>query len=674
MPKRPPTKQEERARRKTRERVSKHRAAARDCQYGEPEDWQRRQKLEKDTAAWLQYYFPNTFYLPFSTIHLGYIKDLDYIIEHGGWKAIAMPRGSGKTNIALARALKALLTRELEYCVITSANSPLAVENLSGVKMWLLHNERLAADYPEVCKPIRFSGGIPQAMSSITVNGEKVTMVWKSKKIVLPNCPLILDGKKYPRGNAVLDCDGLTAGIMGRQYPTPDGRTLRPDLAIPDDPQTAESSKSESQCKYRLDLITQDVAGSGGPDQDIRIIVPCTIREPDDLADQITDPEKYPDFLGERYPFFISYPKNWEAWEDYNEVRKDGLANRDGGKLAREYYEEHYETLTEGAEVSWQERSGDGALDGIQWGMNAYFRMGQEAFAKEYQNQPIPPQTVIELKKSNVLKCETDTPRWEVPFDPLATIAFIDVNPRSSGLHWAVMSFADKLQAQVIAYGVYPGRGVLVKQGTSDTEEDGILFEALRKVCGEFANQSIDANGYPGKIDAVLVDGGWKFALVQQFVQQARQPYELWVDRGRAATKYLDSGRDVMRSMENIHLRRNQKREKYLSHNSDVLRETAQRAFLAGPDAPGGAGIHKRPPIHDDFAEHMTAKKLADKAEGDKGMMYKWTHVPGSEDHWLDCIVGCYAGAHWYGIESTGDYTVRKKRSKPRKRHKTIQI
>jgi hypothetical protein len=366
-------------------------------------------------------------------------------------------------------------------------------------------------------------------------------------------------------------------------------------------------------------------------------------------------------------------PRNIDQWDAYNEVRKEGLALRDKGKAAKDFYRANRKILDAGALVSWPERCGDNAINGIQWGMDQYFKLGAKAFQTELQGAPLPREEMIRLTSSMVEACEDEIPRWTVPDDAIITTAFIDCNPRTSGLHWSVISFDKDSSGHIAAYGRYPERGVLVPENASDKQESALLFEGLRKVCDALSKAPLknQDSATPVKIDLVMIDGGYKFETVVKFVRAARFPFQLAVSRGRAATKYLDTGRDVLKAMPNIHLRKNPKNERYLSHNTDVVRETVQRSFVAGRGAPGGVSIHKAPPFHDVFAEQIVSMRLTDKAEGITGMMYKWGKAPGAEDHWLDCVVGCFAGASWLGISSASEKRVKAPRRgfKIRKQH-----
>ena len=650
--------------------VHAFRERERDCKYDCPANFKRRSRLEKDTSKWLRYYLYETFPLDFAEIHKKYIFDLDYIIKYGGWKAEVLPRSSGKTTIAQGRALKSILSGESSYVVMIAARADFSRNLIKTFKSWLLYNDRLASDYPEVCIPIRHTKGIAQAMTTLTAFGEPVYLKWTANQIVLPNCDRLTEKGnriKSKSANAIIDSDGITGAIRGRNYALPNGKMMRPDLCIVDDPQTDASAKSIQQTADRLNIIKADIVGLAGPSKDIRIIVPCTIIKPDDLADQISNPDKNPDFIGERHPFFVSMPENIELWEDYNEVRIKALKRRDRGEAAKKFYLKNKTTLDAGAVVTWPDRKGDNCLNGIHWGMNKYFQLGVKAFQTELQGAPLPAEEMIRITSDHVLACENDLPRWVVPAKHFVTTAFIDCNPRTSGLHWSINSFGQNMEAHICAYSVYPSRGTLVPEGASDAQEDALLFEGLRKVCEAMAKANITTTDSKiAKIDLVMIDGGYKFATVQKFVQSARFPFQLAVSRGRAATRYLDAGRDVLKAMPNIHLRKNAQNERYLSHNSDIIREIVHRAFVAGKDAPGGVSIHKAPPLHENFANQIISVRLTDKAEGQKGMMYKWGKIPGAGDHWLDCETGCFAGACWLGLSSDTKKNIQSRNSSKR--------
>ncbi|MEO1984754.1 MAG: hypothetical protein ABGZ24_29910, partial [Fuerstiella sp.] len=84
------------------------------------------------------------------------------------------------------------------------------------------------------------------------------------------------------------------------KYKRADGKAVRPSLVVLDDPQTDESARSLSQCANREAILAGAVLGLAGPGKKISGIMPCTVIRPDDMADNILDRDKHPEWNGER--------------------------------------------------------------------------------------------------------------------------------------------------------------------------------------------------------------------------------------------------------------------------------------------------------------------------------------------------------------------------------------
>ena len=92
------------------------------------------------------------------------------------------------------------------------------------------------------------------------------------------------------------------------KFKRPDGKTVRPSLVVLDDPQTDESARSLSQCANREAILAGAVLGLGGPGKKISGIMPCTVIRPGDMADNILDRDKHPEWNGERTRMVYSFP------------------------------------------------------------------------------------------------------------------------------------------------------------------------------------------------------------------------------------------------------------------------------------------------------------------------------------------------------------------------------
>ena len=163
----------------------------------------------------------------------------------------------------------------------------------------------------------------------------------------------------------------------------------RPSLVVLDDPQTDESARSPSQCATRESILAGAVLGLAGPGKKISGIMPCTVIRPDDMADNILDRDKHPDWNGERTKMVYTFPTNQKLWDEYARVRAEGLRQGDGGKAATEFYREHQSEMDAGAAVAWPVRFNHDELSAIQHAMNLKLQ-DEAAFYAEYQNEPLP--------------------------------------------------------------------------------------------------------------------------------------------------------------------------------------------------------------------------------------------------------------------------------------------
>ena len=131
-----------------------------------------RAECDESLFAFLMTCFPHAFPLPMSPDHLRMITEIERMISYGGLKAIAYPRGSGKTSIILRAALWAILTGRRRYVCIVAADETSAVANLDTIKTEINFNEQLIHHYGYETWCIRQLGNEPRyafATASLSV-------------------------------------------------------------------------------------------------------------------------------------------------------------------------------------------------------------------------------------------------------------------------------------------------------------------------------------------------------------------------------------------------------------------------------------------------------------------------------------------------------------------------
>ncbi|MGD9856107.1 MAG: hypothetical protein AB7U20_14275, partial [Planctomycetaceae bacterium] len=431
------------------------------------EDVVRRLRASRDFRFFCETYFPQTFHLPWSSDHLKIIKKIEQAVLEGGLFAMAMPRGSGKTTLCEIACIWAVLNGHHEFVCLIGSDEGHAMDMLESIKAELDANETLAADYPEVCVAIEALDGIANRCNGQLYRGERTHISWTAKHIVLPTlCPhgwtaaevtqpfVREDGRSLAAG-AIIKVAGITGRIRGMKFKRPDGKSVRPSLVVPDDPQTDESARSLSQCQQRESILAGAVLGLAGPGKKISGIMPCTVIRPGDMADRILDRDKHPHWQGERTKMMYAFPTNTKLWDRYAEIRAEGLRNEDGGQGANDFYAKHRTAMDAGANVAWPERFNHDELSAIQHAMNLKLQ-DEAAFWAEYQNEPLP----LEVPDENERTADQITEKINglapgvVPLGCQHVTAFIDVQQKL--LYYVVCAWSDEFTGAVIDYGAYP--------------------------------------------------------------------------------------------------------------------------------------------------------------------------------------------------------------------------
>src|SRR5690606_14318570 len=123
-----------------------------------------------------------------------------------------------------------------------------------------------------------------------------------------------------------------------------------------DDPQDDESAASPYQTAKRLNTIMGTVLGLAGPGQSMAAMAAVTVIERGDLADQLLDHGKHPEWRGERTSLLHSMPTDETLWAEYTELRRDSIRQGGMGEQANEFYRDNLEAMNAGAVAGWEAR------------------------------------------------------------------------------------------------------------------------------------------------------------------------------------------------------------------------------------------------------------------------------------------------------------------------------
>ena len=270
---------------------------------------------------------------------------------HGGLKAIAMPRGSGKSQICEGACLWAILYGHQDFVLFVGAEAQSAQEQLETIKMSLETNETLLEDFPEACYPIRCLDGIAQRANGQLYQGKRTHIRWSNDEIVLP----FIEGSAQfighpPRGRHY----GAHPGPSLQAARRPRGAPRRGHRRRP--PRRAQAPGPRRKNDYRTGVLSADIRYCAGPDKQIAAIMPCTVVCKDDMADRILDRKKHPEWRGERCKFMPSRPTNVKLWDEYADILREDMELDKGVDRANAYYKKRRKAMDAGAVITWEHR------------------------------------------------------------------------------------------------------------------------------------------------------------------------------------------------------------------------------------------------------------------------------------------------------------------------------
>lgn len=618
-------------------------------------DPERRARCRASLREFCETYFPETFYLKWSPDHLEVLSKIETAVRDGGLFALAMPRGEGKTSICERSVLWAGLNGFRKFITIVGATETAAVELMETVKAELETNDLLLEDYPEVCHPIRRLEGINNRASGQLLEGKRTHISWCGNEIVLPT----VDGSAA--SGIIILAVGITGRIRGMKRKV-DGKDVRPELVIIDDPQTRESAESSEQCAKRLRAIKGDILGLAGPGKTISGVMPCTVISPDDVADQILNRKKNPEWNGYRLPLMRHMPdkKAMELWHRYREISIDSYLKYNDNRDATEFYRMHRAAMDSGAEPSWLERYNADEISAVQYAMNLYFK-GEEAFMAEYQNDPTPQETadVEKLTVEQIFARQNHRERFTVPVQAQSLTMFIDV--QKDLLYYTVCAVSETFSTWVIDYGTFPDqkrRYFTLKDAKAsfrnlypEATSEGAIYEAIRELTDDFLSRDfLRDDGAKLRITKCAVDSGWGFSTDSVYLACRQSPYAaiLYPSKGvgiGAAQKPFSEYRKVPGEKIGDNWRitgaRGKRFSRLLEYDTNFWKSFYRERLLASPGDTGSFTIWgNNNEQHRMFAEHLTAETSVP-TSGRGRKVDVWKMIPNRENHFLDGIVGC---------------------------------
>ncbi len=650
-------------------------------------DLPRRLRAAASLLVFLETYFPQRFYRPFCADQKKVIAKLQDAILTGGKFALAMPRGFGKTAICEGAVLWATLNGHIEFVLLLAATDGLAEMSLSSIKEELDGNELLAEDYPEACFPIAALEGISNRAKGQLYRDSRTHVEWTGSSIVLPALKpagwaedaelktLLRPGGWSFASAAMLMVTGLTGSIRGLKHGRPDGRQVRPQLVLIDDPQTDDSARSVTQCATRSRIISNAVLGLAGAGTPITVVMPCTVIRAGDLADTFLDRKEHPEWKGEKMRLLYGLPTRMDLWDQYAEMRRKSFAADGHGEAAHAFYLERRAEMDEGAVPAWPECYSPTQASAVQYAMDLKIDRGDAAFYAEQQNDPLIERVAesVELSEDQITaKAIKERPRGEAPSTSSTITAFIDV--QGDLLFWMVAAWEPNFNGHVLDYGAWPDQGrpyyylrearPTISQKLPGRGLEGQLYGALEALTLLLLGREWRKDdGSKARVERCLIDASWGDSTdtVYQFAKET--PFSALVTPshghfiGAAKTPMAEWAiRPGERTGWNWVLSLPGKRPvRHVTFDANAWKSfTANRLATAKGDN-GCVSLFGVAEDHRLLAEHLTAEYRI-RMMGRGREVDEWKNRPGRENHFWDCLVGCAVGASFQGcvLRSSG--------------------
>ena len=610
----------------------------------------RRAACLQDPELFLRTYFSAIFYNPFASHHKAMIQAIYDRCYSGGDKAVAAPRGDGKSQVTIGMMNFALLATPIRFPIFiaqTTKKSSRLFKQLKGK----FSNERkypeFCGDFPEVSACVKALDGAPQRAAKQHVDGIKTDIIWSQEKIRLP----YIEG--CPFSGKMVVYFGLDAAIRGEGDDED-----RPDLAVIDDPETREVAFSPTNQHQNIeDMIDSDVAGLAGPNKRISRVVLTTIQNRKCYSFRVTSRTHKPTFEGDRYGILSTWPERDDLWQEYIAKRQTGQSAGDrSGRAATQFYLENMEQMKLGATLTnphrfVSEKDSDGnqiEVDALQAFYNRVADWGMDRVLAELQNEPkeeeIPES--LGITPGIVTSRMSGLAHAEVP--PGAKIFFgCDVGKYK--LDWCKVAFHGNCVGTVIDYGEW--RVIGTDKASSDEATELAILRALHEL-RRFALAET-------RPDFGFIDSGDFTPAIYEFIRQTGAPFVASKGHDDSRISYAGENTEKKRHFDQCRADWQQEQGLWLyNYNAHHWKNEVHQRFTTKTfdeshqfnDGSLSVWATQDPKVHLAYSQEICAEERQEVFQEGKGLVKKWI-VKSRRNHKLDATAMALCAAACMGVK-----------------------
>jgi len=619
-----------------------------------PVDMARRESLEDDTPAWMRHYMPEAFADPFTEDQDEIIAAVDDVILNGGYKAIAAPRGDGKTTLVKGLIVKAICTGAIRFPVGIGATARQTEETiLAGVKDEFESNDQLMADYPEICAPIRALEGSAKRAAMQThmdKDGEqrRTKFQWAGDGVVFPTVENLSWIDESRASGLAFRTRGADAAIRGLLF-----RNRRPDFVLIDDPDTDESATSPLQTAKRCKVIRRGISQLGTGRRKIGVVMLTTISAIDSVSDIFTDPKREPAWNGKRYKALKTWPIREDMWEDYITIRRTYEPTEDGAKdraqaAATKFYGDNRAQMDDGSAVSNPYRfdPSRGQLSALQRCFDTIADDGREAFETECQNSPPIEEKQEESGITDLMVRSRLNARIKgmASRDSLGITIGIDVGKYAC--YYTTISWRPQAMGDVIDYGV-----IEVHNPNEIGIEKAITTALLSFRDDLTANPYVNEDGEPIAPRIAFIDAQYQTDAVLSMCKASGTPYypSHGYGTGHPGMKafrvpptgagivigdHLYSKIDIKHATREFHI------------DADHWKTWVHSRFMIDVGKPSSLALYgSDAKIHTVYSSHIVSETQVDEFIRGKGVKRSWKKISRANHMFDSTSLACAAGS-----------------------------
>lgn len=521
-------------------------------------NWERRLACKLDFKLFCKTYLPNTFALGWSESHLVCIQRILQVYLETGKFALAMPRGHGKTALCRASLIWGTTYGHKFFPFVIGSAQPKGVASLSYVKMAWYGSAELQRDFPEIAYPIHSLKNRWHLARGQIFRGHSTYIDWGTDSVRYPilllsreeaetyqqHDPGFLlevewEGKKYwmPKSaGAMIQTAGIDGSIRGEAGVHPILLTQpRPDVVLIDDVQKDNKVDSTLSCDKLKLLIDGAINLLSGPDQSISALMPCTVMREGDVADTYVDPDKRPEWRGERHARVLCWPNGIDdekitldtpegiAWTEYQKLRRQSFRKYKDNRLGTQHYRDNRQLMDRNFKVSWEENyDKKDQLSAQQSAMDLRIDIGSAVFMAECQNKgrkPLGEGTVL-IKATQLREKVVSLQRSVCPIDTRSLVVHVDI--QNEIFFWTALAVSPDFSGVFCNYGTYP-EAYLPFFRKAQTEEWSLLSRIFFEAYPDQRHKAFSSkHGFRAPFEAKIyhaLAGCIKYLMGLQFVR-----------------------------------------------------------------------------------------------------------------------------------------------------------